>query len=162
MKILIPASSQPCRPARRRKSPFLRCILPVAPGRRPKVGSAIRSALLRKTLPKLVPPPSDWPKSGVRPSRTHCSAVPRASIVQNEYEPALVLPAKPLHDVQVVVHIQDLRVAAGILFMCAHEGCYPTPLPRETETPSVVILPKHAGITLLRQDESIGQHLVAD
>src|SRR6202011_4858567 len=35
-------------------------------------------------------------------------------------------------------------------------------LPRETETPSVVILPKHAGITLVRQDESIGQHLVAE
>ena len=153
MKILIPGFESALSPGTKVTiSIILRRIHHVTPGRCPKVGSAIRSGLLRKRLAKVVTPPSDWPKSGVRPSRTHCSAVPRASIVQNEYEPALVLPAKPLHDVQVVVHIQDLRVAAGILFMCAHEGCYPTHLPRETETPSVVILPKHAGITLVRQD----------
>jgi hypothetical protein len=43
---------------------------------------------------------------------------------------------KPLHDVEVVIHIQDLRVAAGMVFMRAYESGDPAHLTHESESPN--------------------------
>ena len=140
----------------------LRSIHHVSSGRCPEVDCAVRSRLLWKGLAHVLASPGDRQQTAVRPSCPHYSAVPGASVVQNEYQPALVRPAKPLHDIEIVVHMQDLHISAGMILMRAHEGSNPTYFAREGQTPTEIILPKHAWITLVSQDEGVGQHLVAN
>src|SRR5205823_4970695 len=134
----------------------LREIHGIAARWRPKIGAAVRSGALRLRLAQIVAAPCYRRKSGVLPPSANRGAVPRAAVVEDENQTALVLPAEPLHHVEVVIAVEDLSIPAGVIPVHADEGVDAAYLTRQR----VIVLPEHAGIALMRQNKGIGQHLV--
>ncbi len=68
-------------------------------------------------------PPGDRREDDVAPLGGHPRAVPAvAPVVESEDQPRLAVPAGALHDVEVVVGVQNPGVAAGEGFVGAAQG----------------------------------------
>ena len=74
----------------------------------------------------------------------------------------MIAGAQALHDVKVVIHIEDLCWPSSILFVNLDEPIDTTLIVRLRQVPIEVILPEHTGITFVREDEGVCQQFVVN
>src|SRR5205823_2946294 len=75
---------------------------------------------------------------------------------------ALFSIAWALHDVEIVVHKENLRRASSIFFVNFDERVNAALIVRLGEVPVKIILPENTWITLMRKDECVRQELVVN
>src|SRR5207244_5577687 len=117
----------------------------------------LRPLLLRNS-DIISPPPSHGDKSGVLPLGLNPAPVPVAAVIEHEDQPLLLAPAGSLHDVDIVIKVKNGGGTARVILMCSHERGNPAFLTFLSEPPGVIVLPKHAGVAFVREDESVRQH----
>ena len=105
--------------------------------------------------------PGDRHEGPVVPLRSDPCPVPCISpVVQDEDESLLAAEAAPLHDVEIVVRVEHRRCAACIVFVGPDKGRYAGGLPVPAQTEGIIVLPEHAGIAFMGQDDGVGEELV--
>ena len=85
-----------------------------------------------------------------------------AAIIENENQTRLAAEARSLHDIQVIIGVQDLRRPASVFLMDVDQRGYSIGRSHPSQTVIEIVKPENAGIALVREDESIRQHLVVD
>src|SRR5207253_4151748 len=94
----------------------------IAAWRRPKIDpSGLASPFFLWHATVIVAAPCRRHEPCVIPSRLHPGAVPSAAVIQDKDQTVFIADARALHDVEVVVHEENLRRAGGILFVNSHE-----------------------------------------
>src|SRR5205085_3937742 len=94
------------------------CVYNVTSRRGPELRppACVRPLRLRLTI--VAPAPRRRRESCVSQTGLHLSALPTvAPVVQHEHEAGLRVVPSPLHDVEVVVGVEHVRLSAGVRFV---------------------------------------------
>ena len=106
--------------------------------------------------------PGDGSEEVVGPDGFDGGAAPFGGVVEHEDEAVLVASAGALHDIEIVIDVENMGGPACIGLMGFYQRVDAVGSAGAGKVPVIIVLPEDAGIAFVGEDKSIRQHFVVD